>query len=418
MATAMKRRRTKAASPATRYGKRPTGRGTGKGPEVNGVGVYVAGVKKIALAKTKMITAEALLVYDPKQEAWHAGYCVDLGLHNRRSNFPNADGVSYGSRTKALADIGRKIRAILLGESEFGVAAKKAQCTRAVAELDCMVASHTDAKRAVTRAKRLAASPATRSRAQWVEAIKAEGGSTALVPSPQSEAMSPDETETLHGCEETIRQNLSGFLEVGNALATIQRGRLYRTKYTRFEDYCRAEWDFGKSYAHKLIHGADVVKQLEVSPIVSAGKNGHAKRSDLPDQLIILPQTESQVRPLTRLQNPLDRITAWAKALKSAPRGADNVPRVTAEIVERVVREQIGEPARAKDEGSRMKGEGRPRNPEIPAMSAGDGMVFNRELDDLRAVVRALAKTWQQPHCRERLAAVLRQLAAEAGGEG
>jgi hypothetical protein len=166
--------------------------------------------------------------------------------------------------------------------------------------------------------------------------------------------MSTEEVARLHSCEETIRQNLSGFLEVGNALATIQRGRLYRAKYARFEDYCREEWDFGKSYAHKLINGAAVVKQLEASPIVPAGKNG--RRSDLPDQLV-LPRTESQVRPLTRLANPDARREAWRKVLKSAPRGADNVPHVTAEIVEAVVADIL--PPRSKDEGSRIKEEER-----------------------------------------------------------
>ena len=62
--------------------------------------------------------------------------------------------------------------------------------------------------------------------------------------------MSRDEVERLENCENVIRANLSGFLEVGNALLAIHRERLYRAKYQSFEDYCRTEWDMGKSYAH------------------------------------------------------------------------------------------------------------------------------------------------------------------------
>jgi hypothetical protein len=157
--------------------------------------------------------------------------------------------------------------------------------------------------------------------------------------------VSLEEAETLKECEETIRQNLHGFIEVGQALGRIQQERLYRGKYKTFEEYCRTEWDFARAYAYRLVSAASVVKRLEVSPIGDGGKSG-TKRSDLPDGHIVLPATESQVRPLTRLTDPKQQIAAWKKVLKAAPRGADNVPRVTAEIVERVVAETIGEPTK------------------------------------------------------------------------
>ncbi len=295
-------------------------------------------------------------------------------------------------------------------------------------EVERLVARRTEREVKAAKLKRSLAALAERLEVQFNKLSKRSkpqgprpktSAGTALVPGPQPPApasvMSRDEVERLENCENVIRANLSGFIDLGNALATIQRERLYRAKYPNFEAYCKAVWDFGKSHAHRLINGAEVRKLLEVSPIGDSGQNGHGKRSDLPDQLV-LPETESQVRPLTRLASDAQKRKAWARVLKTAPRGADNLPRVTAEIVENVVRGIL--PPR-KDEGGRMKDEGaeipKSRNPQIPAaMSGRDGMQFNRELEALDAHARKVCHDWPQPQCRERFSQTLRAAADEA----
>ena len=123
------------------------------------------------------------------------------------------------------------------------------------------------------------------------------------------------------------------------------------------------------------------------------GQDGHGKRSDLPDQLV-LPETESQVLLLAQLKDPKDQMRAWQKVLKAAPRERTMCPRVTAATVEKVVSEMIGEPrggrlgrvagdavGETESNGhSELPGEATP----IP-MSARDGMQFNRELEALDA---------------------------------
>jgi hypothetical protein len=384
----------------------------GKRPEVNGVGVYVTGVRKISVARTALVKAWVLLVLDAKRNFWHAGYRVDLP-DRRRTSPPRADGVDFGDKSQAIADTCRDIRGLIEAEARYGTATKKLHCRKAMDQVAGYVgslapararrngkkgATKTQGRRPKTlsraegrgrkaegnrgpaaatgkngnagpdlrvsslmRRQAAAGDPSEFAAALDVKKVRADaahaGPSSDAPPEPRSLAavldapagvMSISEQETLHACEETIRQNLSGFLEVGNALLTIQRGRLYRAKHERFEDYCRSEWDFGKSYAHKLINGAQVVKQLEESPIVPAGKNG--KRTDLPEGHLVLPETESQVRPLTRLADPKARIKAWRQAVESAPRGADNRARVTAEIVEQAVAKMLPPKPRAAEE--------------------------------------------------------------------
>ena len=160
------------------------------------------------------------------------------------------------------------------------------------------------------------------------------------------DAVDPDrpvteaESDTLHECEETIRRNLGGFLDVGRALTRIRDDRLYRAKFKRFEDYCREVWDFGKAYAYKLIAGPAVVENLAASTIGDGAKaeGGGRKGEGETTTPVVLPATESQVRPLTGL-TPQEQVKVWQRVLDRAPRGADAVPQVTAAIVESVVRE-------------------------------------------------------------------------------
>lgn len=126
-----------------------------------------------------------------------------------------------------------------------------------------------------------------------------------------SQALTSNEQRLLHSCEEIIEAGLGTFVAVGRALMTINDQRLYRADYEKFEDYCRARWDYSRQHAYRLIKAIGVVDQVS-----SAG---------------LLPN-ERQARLL--LEAPEDiRLQIWQEAISSAGAG-----RVTVRHVEAIVR--------------------------------------------------------------------------------
>lgn len=119
-------------------------------------------------------------------------------------------------------------------------------------------------------------------------------------------------------CEAVIERGLQTFTEVGNALLRIRDGRLYRAEHATFEAYCRERWGFTDRRARMLMSAAQTVALIETGTIVP-----------------VLPATESQARPLTRLR-PERQGEAWQRAVETAPNG-----KVTAAHVQRVVEEEF-----------------------------------------------------------------------------
>lgn len=95
--------------------------------------------------------------------------------------------------------------------------------------------------------------------------------------------------------EETIRAGLSTFAEVGQALAQVRDARLYRDRYSSFEDYCVGEWQLSRSRGYQMIEAAETV-----STIVDSG---------LP-----APANEAQARELARVPEE-QRAEVWEKTL-------------------------------------------------------------------------------------------------------
>ncbi len=118
--------------------------------------------------------------------------------------------------------------------------------------------------------------------------------------------------ERLDADEEVIARGLSTFIEVGNALLDIRDNRLYRARYTNFEDYCRERWSFSRRQADRLIGASEVVSNL--------GTIG-----------LEIPANEFQARPLTGL-DPEDQRVIWQLVVETAPAG-----KVTAAHVKSVV---------------------------------------------------------------------------------
>lgn len=123
------------------------------------------------------------------------------------------------------------------------------------------------------------------------------------------------ELEALELHEAAIERS---FVDAGLHFRAISDGKLYRAAgYSTWEDYCQEKWGRGRNYINKLIAATEVVSNL--GTIVP-----------------ILPITESQVRPLTRL-TPDEQREVWPQVVETAPNG-----KITAAHVQAVVDERMG----------------------------------------------------------------------------
>lgn len=165
----------------------------------------------------------------------------------------------------------------------------------------------------------------TKQKAESVEVVQA-GGTSAI------EVLNTDEKQELRRCEGVIKRGWDTFVDVGRALAAIQKQRLYREKYETFEAYCRDRWQYGKSHAHRLIGAAEVIEHL--SPI---------------GDKVPLPLNEAQVRPLIGLP-PDDQVKAWRAAVEQA--GAS---RVTARLVREAASPFVAPKTRSRGKSGRRR---------------------------------------------------------------
>jgi len=110
--------------------------------------------------------------------------------------------------------------------------------------------------------------------------------------------------EELTEAEEAERHRLElkverAFCEAGTALRKLREQHLYRSTHRTFEEYCRDRFGFTRQSANYLIAGAAVVENL-----TTIGCQ-------------ILPSSERQVRPLTKLK-PNEQWEAWQQAVNLA----------------------------------------------------------------------------------------------------
>lgn len=104
----------------------------------------------------------------------------------------------------------------------------------------------------------------------------------------------------LEACEAKIEAGMETFVEVGNALLTIREGKLYRTEFKTFEEYCQTKWEMSDRHARRLIVAAEV-----------AGNITGPRGPEIP------PTSEKQVRPLVNLPAEQQQ-EAWTVATASA----------------------------------------------------------------------------------------------------
>jgi hypothetical protein len=126
-----------------------------------------------------------------------------------------------------------------------------------------------------------------------------------------SEELSIDESRDLLALEAVVCKGQKAFLEVGEALAEIRDRRLYRVKFSSFDEYLDRQWGMSRSKACRLISASATAKLLPVGNTVKA---------------------ESVMRPFKKLRREHVK-AAYLEAVKAAPNG---VPR--AQDVEAAVR--------------------------------------------------------------------------------
>ena len=190
--------------------------------------------------------------------------------------------------------------------------------------------------------------------------------------------LSKEELQELKRCESQIKRGWDTFIEVGRALAKIQKDHLYRGDYRTFESYCKERWQYAKSHAYRLIGAAEVIEHL--SPI---------------GDKTALPLNESQVRPLIGLPKEL-QLQAWKNALE---KGGDKA--ITAKLVrESVVSiqspnavEQPSTPKRPKKMETALRGV----EAAIAALENQDAATARQTLEELLTLLSGKTERSKRP---------------------
>ncbi len=176
---------------------------------------------------------------------------------------------------------------------------------------------------------------------------------------PQVTKLIISEQHRLQSLEQMIESNFKAFYQVGLALKEIRDTKLYKLQgYRRFKDYCIERWDMGSRYAYLQIESSIVVENLR-----STGSP-------------FLPTCERQARPLTKLEPQLQS-EVWESVIKLAEKNKLGEPKISTELVEKVVSEMAGK-----------------TNEIQPSELAGDQVVFKISLD--KDTVKSLNKSLQR----------------------
>jgi hypothetical protein len=161
---------------------------------------------------------------------------------------------------------------------------------------------------------------------------------------------------------------------VGQALLAIRDEKLYRGRYAAFEEYCLERWGFTNRRARMLMSAAEVLTNLQTGTMVP-----------------VLPTTERQARPLTRLE-PEEQRAVWREAVDTAPGGE-----VTAAHVERVIVErQARQEATSKDAPGDPQGRIR-----LVSSPVTKPAVDTRRLQQVELIVQVVPEPIKEAHRRD-----------------
>ncbi|MCC5661224.1 hypothetical protein LC608_30535 [Nostoc sp. XA010] len=120
------------------------------------------------------------------------------------------------------------------------------------------------------------------------------------------------------------------FFEAGKALTELRDRRLYRSTHKTFEDYCRDRFGHSRQQSNYLIAAAGVYENL-----TTIGCQNVENQNLTTNGTQILPTSERQVRPITKLE-PQQQWEVWQTAVEEA---GGKVPsaRVVGDVVQRIM---------------------------------------------------------------------------------
>jgi hypothetical protein len=120
------------------------------------------------------------------------------------------------------------------------------------------------------------------------------------------------------------------FFEAGKALTELRDRRLYRSTHKTFEDYCRDRFGHSRQQSNYLIAAAGVYENL-----TTIGCQNVADENLTTNGSQILPTSERQVRPMTKLE-PQEQQEVWLRAVELAG-GKVPTGRIVKDVVQRIM---------------------------------------------------------------------------------
>ncbi|MBG1259610.1 hypothetical protein [Nostoc commune] len=120
------------------------------------------------------------------------------------------------------------------------------------------------------------------------------------------------------------------FFEAGKALTELRDRRLYRSTHKTFEDYCRDRFGHSRQQSNYLIAAAGVYENL-----TTIGCQNVANENLTTNGSQILPTSERQVRPMTKLE-PQEQQEVWLRAVELAG-GKVPTGRIVKDAVQRIM---------------------------------------------------------------------------------
>ena len=120
------------------------------------------------------------------------------------------------------------------------------------------------------------------------------------------------------------------FFEAGKALTELRDRRLYRSTHKTFEEYCRDRFGHSRQQSNYLIAAAGVYENL-----TTIGCQNVADENLTTNGSQILPTSERQVRPMTKLE-PKEQQEVWLRAVELAG-GKVPTGRIVKDVVQRIM---------------------------------------------------------------------------------
>ena len=143
-------------------------------------------------------------------------------------------------------------------------------------------------------------------------------------------AVKPEELTLDEQClrEQLEHQVELAFYQAGIALQSLRDKRLYRSSHKTFEEYCRDRFGHSRQKSNYLIAAAGVFENLTTICCQNLSEDLTT------DSLPILPSSEGQVRPLTKLEPDLQR-SVWQTAVLEAGNKAPS-GRIVKDVIQRI----------------------------------------------------------------------------------